>query len=186
MPAPYRRYIDWLQDENRVNGTDFWKTYLAGIEEPSYVSLARDLSGYEYTTHQLTASLSQHLSSTAKQNQVTLNSLLQAAWGLLLTRYKSDHQSSNIMFGMTSAGRPTDLSGAQEMLGLFINTLPVRLEPELNGSVQQYLQTVQVNQVEVRDYEHVSLAQIQSMSDIDNGQALFDSLLVFELSLIHI
>lgn len=107
---------------------------------------------------------------------MTSNTLVQAAWLLLLQRYTGQQ---TVCFGATVAGRPAGLPGADEMLGLFINTLPIIHRPEPQVQVSQWLQALQAHNLEVRDHEHASLADIQRWSG-QGGQALFDSILVFE------
>jgi amino acid adenylation domain-containing protein len=127
--------------------------------------------------HQLTleSAALQRLSDFARQQKITLNTLLQGAWGLLLQRYTGQ---SCVAFGATIAGRSAPLPGIEQQLGLFINTLPIIAAPQAGHSVTQWLNDLQALNLSLREFEHVPLYDIQGWA----GQqgALFDSLLVFE------
>ena len=107
---------------------------------------------------------------------MTANTLFQAAWLLLLQRYTGQ---ATVSFGATVAGRPASLAGADEMLGLFINTLPVVQTPKPRQKVADWLDELQAYNLELRDHEHAALSDVQRWSGYP-GQALFDSILVFE------
>jgi non-ribosomal peptide synthetase component F len=117
-----------------------------------------------------------HLRESAQRLRVTPNTLIQAAWLLLLQRYTGQ---DTVCFGATVAGRPASLPGSEDMLGLFINTLPIIQTPQPHTPVTQWLQALQAYNLEVRDHEHASLADVQRWSG-QGGQPLFDSILVFE------
>ncbi len=117
------------------------------------------------------------LQAFARQNQLTLNTLLQGAWALLLSRYSG---GEDVVFGATVSGRPAELAGSDSMVGLFINTLPVRVSVPPQATVLSYLRRLQEQQTDARQYEYSSLAEIQAYSDVPHGTPLFDSLLVYE------
>src|SRR5262249_12820563 len=108
---------------------------------------------------------------------VTLNTVVQGAWGLLLSRYSG---VSDVVFGMTVAGRPPELLGIEQMVGLFINTLPLRLQIDPAKLVLSWLQELQEQQQELRRYDWASLVDVQGWSDVASGQPLFESQLGFE------
>ncbi|MGH3784209.1 MAG: non-ribosomal peptide synthetase, partial [Pseudonocardiaceae bacterium] len=120
---------------------------------------------------------SDHLHEVAQRNGLTLNTIIQGAWALLLSRYSAQ---PDVCFGATVSGRPADLPGAEEITGIFINTLPVRVEIDHTSSVFEWLQQLQADQAEARQFDFVSLAHLQTLSDIPGGTPLFDSLVVFE------
>ena len=113
----------------------------------------------------------------ARVGHLTLNTIVQGAWALLLSRYGA---TSDVLFGTTVAGRPADLNGVESMVGLFANTLPLRVQIDANAALEDWLRQLQSQQAEWREYEHTSLVAIQGWSEIPRGQPLFDSLLVFE------
>ena len=106
-----------------------------------------------------------------------MNTVLQGAWAALLSRYTG---CGEVVYGAVVAGRPAELTGVEEMVGLFINTLPVRVQVRGAERVVNWLQQLQAAQVEMRQYEYSSLAQIQGLSGVNHGGGLFDSIFVFE------
>ncbi|MEE1925826.1 amino acid adenylation domain-containing protein [Pseudomonas sp. 148P] len=176
----YRDYIAWLQDQDGSAAQRFWSEQLRALEAPTRLSTAlvtpRAGEGYGDHGHSLDAELTLRLGEFAREHRVTLNTLVQAAWLLLLQRYTGQ---SVVVFGATVAGRPTELAGIEEQLGLFINTLPVLGCPRPEQRVGQWLAQVQAGNVALREYEHTPLNDIQRWAG-HGGEALFDSILVFE------
>ncbi len=113
----------------------------------------------------------------ARQHHLTLNTLVQGAWAVLLSRYSGE---DDVVFGGTVSGRPTDLSGVEAMVGLFINTLPMRVQMSGDTSLLPCLQRLQAEQVERERYAYSPLVEIHSWSEIPRGMALFESIVVFE------
>jgi len=177
----YRDYIQWLKAQSLAQQEQFWKgklaqckgTHLANTVQPSADA---GLAGHAALYLTWDPARTQHLRTCAQRLRITPNTLIQATWALLLQRYTGQ---AEVCFGATVAGRPTDLAGANEMLGLFINTLPIIqcLQPDM--PVAQWLQALQDYNLEIRDYEHTALADIQRWSG-QGGSPLFDSIVVFE------
>ena len=117
------------------------------------------------------------LQSFARRNHFTLNTMVQGALAILLARHSGQ---SDIVFGVTSAGRPAGLSGVEDMIGLFLNTLPARLNVDPTSSLGEWLGRLQSTQTESQTYGHIPLPDIQRLSDLPAGQILFDTLLMFE------
>ncbi|WP_267273291.1 non-ribosomal peptide synthase/polyketide synthase [Pseudomonas putida] len=175
----YRDYIDWLQRQDPAVSEAFWRERLAELEAPT--RLAQGLqtepgSGYASHVRLVDAERTQRLETFARQQKVTVNTLLQAAWLLLLQRYSGQ---ATVAFGATVAGRPLELPGIEQQIGLFINTLPVIATPQPAQSVADWLQAVQALNLGLREHEHTPLFDIQRWAG-QGGDALFDSLLVFE------
>ncbi|MEO8488703.1 non-ribosomal peptide synthase/polyketide synthase [Pseudomonas sp.] len=178
----YRDYIRWLQEQSQEVLEQFWKTKLQDLSGTS--SLANSISpkpsmeleGHAALYLQWDEAQTGHLRESAQRLRVTPNTLIQAAWLLLLQRYTGQ---DTVCFGATVAGRPASLPGSEDMLGLFINTLPIIQTPQPHTPVTQWLQALQAYNLEVRDHEHASLADVQRWSG-QGGQPLFDSILVFE------
>ncbi|WP_240987867.1 amino acid adenylation domain-containing protein [Cupriavidus taiwanensis] len=126
--------------------------------------------------HELDAAETAALAGFARAQKVTLNTLVQAAWLLLLQRCTGQ---PCVAFGATVAGRPAELPAAQQMLGLFINTLPVIASPRPQQAVGDWLREVQALNLALREHEHTPLYDIQRWAG-QGGQALFDSIVVFE------
>ncbi|MHA6193813.1 non-ribosomal peptide synthetase [Pseudomonas wadenswilerensis] len=178
--ARYRDYIEWLQRQDAGASQGFWSRHLAQLDEPTRLVQAFKTavagSGYGEQSHVLEGALTQRLGDFAREQRVTLNTLVQAAWLLLLQRYTGQ---SSVTFGATVAGRPADLAGIEEQLGLFINTLPVVGSPRSEQSVADWVREVQEQNVALREHEHTPLNEIQRWAG-QGGEALFDNILVFE------
>ncbi|PKH63783.1 non-ribosomal peptide synthetase [Halomonas sp. Choline-3u-9] len=177
---PYGDYIRWLQRQDAASTQAFWTSELVGLEGPTLLAESTrqesEAQGFAKRYTRLERQDTALLKAAAQRQRVTLNTLIQAAWGVLLQRYC--HQE-RVVFGATVSGRPPSLQGAEEMVGLFINTIPVALEARPEQSVGAYLQSVQATNLGIREYEHAALADIQRWSE-SSGRALFDSIIVFE------
>ena len=187
VPAPTGRfadYIGWLQRQDAHADEIFWREQLATLDNPTLLAQSvahgdsKNLSTAEFADHRQTfdVATSQRFSEFARQQKVTLNTLVQGAWALLLQRYSGQR---SVAFGATVAGRPVDLPGAESQLGLFINTLPVISSPDAVESVGQWLTRLQAQNLELREHEFTALGDIQRWAG-RAGEPLFDSLLVFE------
>ncbi|WP_285412331.1 non-ribosomal peptide synthetase [Pseudomonas sp. lyk4-40-TSB-59a] len=177
----YRDYIEWLGQRDQPASRAFWKQALAELEEPTRLASAvptqpSGVSGYADHQHLFSEQLTADLNRFAREQKVTLNTLVQAAWLVLLQRYTGQ---DSVAFGATVAGRPTDLPGVEQQIGLFINTLPVVAAPSAEMPVERWLQHVQGLNLALREHEHTPLYEIQRWAGLGAG-ALFDSILVFE------
>ncbi|TGV09465.1 non-ribosomal peptide synthetase, partial [Mesorhizobium sp. M00.F.Ca.ET.186.01.1.1] len=180
----YRDYIVWLKKQDLQQAEAFWRTYMQGFTEATPLSFGRAyknpyLDQKQYRELDLTVSeqTSKALQTLARQHRLTVNTIVQGAWALLLNRYSGQ---DDIVFGATVSGRPADLPGVETMIGLFINTLPVRVQVNAEESVINWLKTLQQQQADFRQYEYTPLVEIQGWSDVPRGQSLFESILVFE------
>jgi amino acid adenylation domain-containing protein len=183
-PRPYREYIGWLHRQDMVEAETFWRLYLEGFTSPTQLTLAtrRGMPEEESTKPAeeeiwLSPEDTIKLQEFARENQLTLSTLIHAAWGLLLQRYSGEE---DIVFGTTVSGRPAELSGAETMIGLFINTLPVRVKVTEEDRVTGWLQTLQRDLAQMRQYEYSPLVQIQDWSEVPHELPLFNTLTVFE------
>jgi amino acid adenylation domain-containing protein/non-ribosomal peptide synthase protein (TIGR01720 family) len=177
-PRPYREYVAWLRRQDRGQAEAFWRNALQGFSAPTRLGReAGPEEGQGEEVLHLSRKSTEALEDLARRLQVTLNTVLQGAWALLLSRYAGE---DDVVFGATVAGRPADLTGAASMLGLFINTLPVRVLVRPQQRAAELLKTLQQQQAEARQYEHSSLVDIQGWSEVPRGTPLFESLLVFE------
>ncbi|WP_426111693.1 amino acid adenylation domain-containing protein [Pseudomonas sp. DSP3-2-2] len=178
----YRDYIAWLQRQDAGLSQGFWSNQLAVLQEPTLLASALAASeqpqakGYGDLYQRFDASQSQRLSEFARQQKVTVNTMMQAAWLLLLQRYTGQ---DCVTFGATVAGRPADVDGIEQHIGLFINTLPVIASPRSEQPVSQWLQAVQTQNLGLREHEHTPLFDIQRWAG-QGGAALFDTIMVFE------
>ncbi|MFJ4454606.1 amino acid adenylation domain-containing protein [Pseudomonas sp. NPDC089392] len=178
----YRDYIAWLQGQDAAVAEAFWKVQLAVLDEPTRLAQAiagsADASGSGYGDHRLSFDREQtaRIEAFARANRVTVNTLVQSAWLLLLQRCTGQ---ASVCFGATVAGRPADLPGVEEQIGLFINTLPVIGAPRAEQTVAEWIGQVQAGNLAVREFEHTPLYDVQRWAG-QGGDALFDSILVFE------
>ena len=175
-PGRYGNYLRWLQRRDVAATQQFWDAQLAPLEASTRLAdcLVKPQAGSGFGQHEQHLPLAQ-LAAFARSRQVTVNTLLQAAWAIVLQRYSGQ---AVVAFGATVSGRPAELPGIDRQLGLFINTLPVVAQPLPHLSVGQWLQHVQAQAVALREFEHAPLYELQRRHG--DGEALFDSLLVFE------
>jgi len=181
VPAPlgqFHDYLAWLQQQ--VPGEAFWKAALAPLQAPTLLAQALRVpaGGKGMVDHQVVLGddFTRALSEFARHQKVTLNTVLQGAWSLLLQRYTGQ---DCVAFGATVAGRSAPLPGIEQQLGLFINTLPIISAASPALSVAGWLSELQALNLSLRDHEHVPLYDIQGWAG-QQGAALFDTLLVFE------
>ncbi|GAA4471597.1 hypothetical protein GCM10023094_02580 [Rhodococcus olei] len=176
---PYRDYLAWLAEQNLRVSADAWTEALAGIEQPTLlVPAAADEHVTTTAPAELTVNLSDDLldrmTERARELGVTMNTLVQAAWGVVLARLTGH---DDVVFGTTVSGRPPQVRGVESMLGLFINTLPVRVRLERDDRIETLLQRIQAEQARMLDHHHLGLTEIQQAAGVG---VLFDTLMVFE------
>ncbi|MGQ7754028.1 amino acid adenylation domain-containing protein [Streptomyces sp. WC2508] len=177
--APYRRYIEWLNSRQDDGSAAFWTDYLAGVTEPTALHIDRDTGDNGVGEFEVCASaeLFARARDYAKSQRVTMNTLVQGLWSVLLSRYS---RQDEVLFGSTISGRSIDLPGVESMMGLFINTLPVRGRLTGDLVVSEWLRDLQDEQLEMRQWEYCHLVDVQKHSRIPRGEPLFRSILVFE------
>lgn len=183
-PRPYLDYIRWLRQQNVNEAEAFWREELRGFTTPTPLHFGRPATPAldQSLTHQsheirLSASLTTDLRSFAREHGLTLSTIIQGVWAILLSRYSGE---DDVLFGVTLSGRPPELSGADAMVGLFINTLPRRIRVEGRSDVISWLKELQVRNAALLKFEHSSLAHVSAWSDLPGGTRLFDSYVVFE------
>lgn len=179
---PYKDFLVWLKQKNPQDEESFWRSHMKGFSShtPLMMMPARKkttTSGKAELKLKLDPAETASIQKLARHCQVTLNTIIQGTWAILLNRYS---RSEDIVFGITVAGRPTELRGIERTVGLFINTLPLRVVVSGAERLDRWLQMLQQKQVEMRQFEYSSLSNIQGWSDIPRGQPLFESLLAFE------
>ncbi|MDH1658192.1 non-ribosomal peptide synthetase [Pseudomonas mosselii] len=188
VPPRYRDYIGWLQRQDLDEARQWWQANLAGFERATAIPSDRPLRhdhagdgmvvGDCYT--RLEVSEGARLRELAQAHQLTVNTFAQAAWALTLARYSGDR---DVVFGVTVAGRPVSLPQMQRTVGLFINSIALRVQmpqPGERRSVRDWLQGLLEHNMQLREYEYLPLVAIQECSELPKGQPLFDSLFVFE------
>jgi surfactin family lipopeptide synthetase C len=181
-PRPYRDYIAWLQQQDTKAAEQFWRQALSGFYAPTPLVcpapvLSPSPSPYLEQQLQLPPQLTALIQTFAQQQQLTLSTLIQAAYALLLSRYSDE---PDVVFGVTSSGRPPELSDSSQMIGLFINTLPLRVKIDPQQHLSSWLQDIQENQINLRQYEFTSLIDIHRWSEVSQSTPLFETMLIFE------
>jgi len=173
----FRDHIDWLARRDTHAEQNFWLQQLHEWEEPTLLAsgFVKPTQGEGHALHIVTIDSQQtrKLIDFARTQHVTLNTLIQSAWAVLLGRYCGQR---SVCLGVTVAGRSAELDGIDEVLGLFINTLPLICDLNPAQSVAEFLRAVQARNAKLREFEHMPLSEIQRLA----GGVLFDSLLVFE------
>ncbi|QKW22406.1 amino acid adenylation domain-containing protein [Kitasatospora sp. NA04385] len=175
--AEYKDYLAWLGRQDRSASETAWREVLAGLEEPTLLAPGgadRRAQSPDRIVLELPEDLTDRLTRTARERGLTLNTVLQTAWGILLGGLTG---RDDVVFGTTVSGRPPEVAGVEEMIGLFINTVPVRVDLSPEKPLSQVMAELQGRQLLVMDHQHVGLTDIQRAA----GQGeLFDTLLVFE------
>jgi len=180
----YREYIQWLREQDLAKSEDFWRSFLKGFEtSTSLTSLLRvhpgNGSSEDFREQEITLSegSASRLQALARQGQLTLNTIVQAAWALLLSCMTD---KDDVIFGVVCSGRPAQLAGVESMVGLFINTLPMRARIQEKSNLIDWLRCLQESQAEMSQFEYAPLAQVQAWSGLPRQAPLFESILVFE------
>ncbi|MCK4760832.1 MAG: amino acid adenylation domain-containing protein [Candidatus Aminicenantes bacterium] len=180
--TPYVEYIRWLEKQDKKEGLEYWRQYLNGYKQQAALPKFRDSqtgveAGFEREEYDfsLGETLSAGVQQAVRAESVTLNTLFQALWGILLQKYNN---SGDVVFGGVVSGRPGEVPGIERMVGLFINTVPVRIRNEKGKSFSQLLKDVHRQEMISRSYEYFPLMEIQSCTAL--GNRLIDHVLVFE------
>jgi tyrocidine synthetase III len=177
---PYGNYLRWLESQDREEARRYWREYLSGYQGLAGVPrISRSSKDDGYALRELMLELDADttaaLRAVAARAGVTFNTLVQCVWAIVLARY---NDVPEVVFGIIVSGRPPDLAGVEQMLGLCINTVPVRIRLEPEHPFTGLLQSVQKAALESQRRHHLSLAEIQAQSRV--GGELFDHLLTFE------
>ncbi|UCH95647.1 MAG: amino acid adenylation domain-containing protein, partial [Candidatus Aminicenantes bacterium] len=186
--SQYVDYIKWLKTRDKKEGLEYWQEYLAGYESlpgltvPGYKKqemlkdrdreIKYELEEYVFI---LEKSLTDSLMKIALKNNVTVNTVIQSIWGILLQKY---NQTDDVVYGAVVSGRPPELEDVERMLGLFINTVPVRIQSHGKQTFSQLVHQVQQNAALAKSYEYLPLAEIQALSS--PKEELINHIMAFE------
>ncbi|MGW2329893.1 amino acid adenylation domain-containing protein, partial [Streptomyces sp. NPDC001700] len=174
---PYRDHLTWLAEQDATEARAAWTEELAGLEEPTRVaSLGVEQPPVvpEHVLFGLDEQETEALTAFARTRGLTLNTLVQGAWALLLSRMSG---LDDVVFGVTVSGRPPELDGVEDMVGLFINTLPLRLRLRPEEPFSALLSRLQEQQTRLLPHQHLGLSEIQRIAGLGE---LFDTSMVFE------
>jgi amino acid adenylation domain-containing protein len=181
---PFGDYIEWLRDRDHSRAEAFWRQLMKGFSAPTPLgatppdTLTTSASSeVGFQTVELSAELTRQLQEFARQARVTFNTLLQCVWAIELSRW-SGH--SDIVFGATVSGRSPELEGAESIIGLLINTLPIRVQIRGGITVSSLLHEIQLQAVEARQFEYTQIVDIHRWSDVPGWLPLFESVLICE------
>jgi amino acid adenylation domain-containing protein len=184
QPRPYGDYIRWLRDYDLATAERFWREELSGFSAPTSIDFGESRSvkdddriHHDTTETFLSEQLTTALTNFAHTAGVTLNTLVQGSWSLLLSRYTGER---DVVFGVTRACRRSSIADAGSMVGLLINTLPVRVRVSSEELLLPWLQNLRASQIAVRQFEHTPLTKIMEWSEIPRGTTLFESIVVYE------
>jgi amino acid adenylation domain-containing protein len=181
---PFQTFVRWLQQQNLKYAEEYWKTQMRGFTAPTSLGYSAQPTGFlaagkHFSEIELSldSKATKALKDFAREHRITLNTLIQGCWALILGRYSQD---TDVVFGVTISGRPIEISGIEQMVGLFINTLPLRVQVDFHKPLVPWLQGLQSQMLESQTYEFSPLVAIQKWSDLIPGTPLFNSILVFE------
>lgn len=172
----YANYIVWLNAQNPQQALDFWQQYLSNYEQLATLPKLKTADpehAIEHSDCYFELANTKAITLLCNRLGVTLNTLIQCVWGILLSRYNN---TRDVVFGAIVSGRPPTLTGAEQILGLFINVIPVRICYDQQQSFIDLLQQLQTTALTSESYHYLPLTEIQNLSDI----ALFDHLMIFE------
>jgi len=178
--TPYKKYINWLEKQDKAEGLRYWREYLEGFDQPtgfpgSRQSFSRGNEEPEEYFLTIEKESAQGLEAIARENQVTANSVFQALWGILLQGY---NHNTDVVFGAVVSGRPPEIEDIENMVGLFVNTVPVRIQAGCITDFSQLVREVHRQAVMSKPYEYLPLAEIQANSSLKNR--LIDHLMGFQ------
>jgi amino acid adenylation domain-containing protein/non-ribosomal peptide synthase protein (TIGR01720 family) len=184
-PPPYRDYIRWLEKQDKEAAKEYWKNYLDSYRQPAVLPRKKPpaLTRGEAATPLINQSFSFRLSREqtrglnrlAEKAHVTLNSVLQCLWGVILGKYSG---KEDVVFGTVISGRPPQVPGVETMVGLFLNTIPVRIRFSGDTTFHQLCAQVQEQAIKSEPHHYCPLAEIQTQSTL--RQNLFDHIMAFE------
>ncbi|TMR11491.1 non-ribosomal peptide synthetase, partial [Nonomuraea zeae] len=180
---PFRDYVQWLDQRDEPAAKDYWRERLAGFDTQTKLAFDRQPGeGYRPRATrsvevQVPEELAAKIVACAQRTKLTMNTLVQGAWAILLSRYSGER---DICFGTTVSTRPADLPGVDSITGMLINTLPVRMDVDHGRALLPWLRETQQEQAAAREYDWVPLPRMQAWSGVPAGVNLFDSVLVFQ------
>ena len=180
LGSPYSDYIKWLDKIDQENTLNYWKTYLEDYSNTAKVPFARSEQldqGYEAHKESIEFSgrIFEKINSLCNNVEATHNTLIQVVWGYLLSKYNN---TRDVVYGSVVSGRPADLKGIEDMIGLFINTIPVRIKYKQEDTPQDLLKKTQQEAIAGLEHHYTSLATVQGISEL--GTSLLDHIVVFE------
>ncbi|WP_262384748.1 non-ribosomal peptide synthetase [Paenibacillus terrae] len=185
LSPSFEAYIQWLNDKDRTEAELFWKAYLAEVTEPTLLPIEKGstipdvhqpIKNQQIQTLHMDSSLTKRIATFVQQTQVSLNTLVQFAWGKVLQVY---HDADTTVFGMVVSGRGSDLAKGDRITGMLINTLPLVMHWNVEQTITEYVKHLHRTIQKLNDYCYVSLNELKRWSAI-HGHAMFYSIVAFE------
>ncbi|SHL04117.1 non-ribosomal peptide synthetase [Flavobacterium chilense] len=184
-PVKYSTYINWLSKINKEESLEYWKNYLKGIESVTEVPFKKvkekqQVSNFKKEFLHVEGTTFEDIRELCSEIGITHNTFIQGAWGYLLSRYNN---TSDVVFGSVVSGRPGELSGVENMVGLFINTIPVRIRYSENETPKEFLKRLHLEVLDSNAHHYLNLSEVQSQSNL--GMELVKNLMIFENYLVQ-
>ncbi|NNE95749.1 MAG: amino acid adenylation domain-containing protein [Acidimicrobiales bacterium] len=179
--TPFRNYLAWYRSQDGAAAADYWRRLLDGASAPTPIALPRATPSSAFLAGEHNQAIAgddlDRLQAFARSQRITLNTLIQAAWAVIQSTYSG---LDDVVFGVTTSGRPADLDHVHDIVGMFLNTLPMRVEADPNRRVGPWLSAIQSQQLASDEHSSASLADIHRQVGINAGNDLFDTVLIFE------
>ncbi len=179
-PIPFGSYIRWIESQDREDARQFWKDQLSSAIRPTPMPADREIGPrarvrmhVESWDVKLDDVAADRVASFARRCRVTLNTVIQAAWPVLLSRHSGQ---KSVLFGVVVSGRPPELPGVESIVGMFLNTIPFCVAIEDTLPVGEWLQRIHTQRAQLQNYEYVSLMTLQQLSRLPGGIPLFESI----------
>ncbi|WP_270344323.1 condensation domain-containing protein, partial [Bacillus mobilis] len=164
----YSEYIDWLITQDKSKANKYWCDYLLGLDDVCEVPYSQSHTLKEYKNKvinfRVPNKLTQKMEDIARRNRVTVNSIMQSVWGILLQKYNN---SSDIVFGYVVSGRSPEINDVESMVGLFINTVPLRMKIEKNSRYRDIIKKINSDLINNERYSYYSLSEIQDSTILE-------------------
>ncbi|KZS47035.1 hypothetical protein AWU65_14430 [Paenibacillus glucanolyticus] len=177
----YRTYIDWLLDQDLESGIKYWSDYLVEYDSLSQIPVNLEASkrntgkSKKHYTHMIPVDLTNKLKNICNNHHVTMNNMFQTIWGILLQKYNN---TNDVVFGSVVSGRPPHLNNVEQIVGLFINTVPVRIKSNNEESFVSLLKRIQEQELDSQNFNYLSLADIKAASNVTTD--LFEHIIAYE------
>ncbi len=182
---PFRDYVAWLRDRDDGDAERHWRESLGGLTTATPLGVDDPSPNRHVAANQAVAECQVRLSADAtaaiqslgRSHRLTLSTVIQGAWALLLSRYSGQ---DDVLFGVTVSGRPPELAGVESMVGMFINVLPLRARAIEESELIPWLRNLQAAMLELRRFEAIPLSKIQAWSEVPPGLPLFESIVIVQ------
>ncbi|MET7335693.1 amino acid adenylation domain-containing protein, partial [Nonomuraea sp. NPDC005650] len=176
---PFRDHVSWVAGQDLAEAEKYWRGRLDGLRSVTILHVEKPTGDHGYHTHRahLSRAATSALTAFARRHRLTLNTLVQGAWSLVMSAYSG---SDDIVYGLATSGRGDHLDGVESMVGLLLNSIPARVRIPRAETVTSWLHELQRDMVAARRFEHTPLTAIQEWTEVPKGQPLFTSMFVFE------